>query len=102
VSGQAINLTLTIYIIFQAISPVIFGPLSDKHGHRPLFALTLLIYTIGNLGLAFNGKSYAALLVFLGVQSLGASAAFALVMGVVGDVTETKEGGRYLGPLALP
>lgn len=29
-SAQAINLTITIYIIFQALSPAVFGPLSDS------------------------------------------------------------------------
>ena len=33
-SAQAINLTLTIYIIFQALSPAVFGPFSDSIGRR--------------------------------------------------------------------
>ncbi|KAI1074362.1 major facilitator superfamily domain-containing protein [Whalleya microplaca] len=62
-SAQAINLTLTIYIIFQAISPVLFGPLSDSYGRRPFFLFTLLLYIIGNIGLSVNKHSYAVLLV---------------------------------------
>ncbi|KFH42769.1 Quinidine resistance protein-like protein [Hapsidospora chrysogenum ATCC 11550] len=61
VSAQAINLTLTIYIIFQAVSPVLFGPLSDTYGRRPVLLFTLAIYLISNIGLAANEHNYAAL-----------------------------------------
>jgi multidrug resistance protein len=100
-SAQAINLTLTIYIIFQAISPAIFGPLSDSVGRRPVYLLTLSIYVLGNLGLAFNKHSYTALLVLRALQSLGASAAFAVSYGVVADVCVPSERGRMLGPVSM-
>ena len=77
-SAQAINLTLTIYIIFQALSPAVFGPFSDSIGRRLVFLVTLALYALGNLGLALNKSSYAVLLVLRALQSLGASAALAV------------------------
>ncbi|KAI0157013.1 major facilitator superfamily domain-containing protein [Xylariaceae sp. FL1272] len=100
-SAQAINLTLTIYIIFQGISPALFGPLSDFYGRRPLFLVTLLLYAIGNVGLALNQRNYAALLVLRAIQSLGASAAYAISFGVVADVCPPSERGRMLGPISM-
>ncbi|KAK3936232.1 major facilitator superfamily domain-containing protein [Diplogelasinospora grovesii] len=100
-SAQAINLTLTLYIVFQAISPVLFGPLSDSYGRRPCFLLSLALYVVGNIGLAVNQRSYAVLLVFRAVQSLGASAAYAISFGVVADVCLTSERGRMLGPISM-
>ncbi|KAE9369053.1 MFS general substrate transporter, partial [Stipitochalara longipes BDJ] len=100
-SAQAINLTLTIYIIFQALSPAIFGPLSDSVGRRPVYLFTLSIYVIGNLGLALNKHSYAALLTLRALQSLGASAAFAVSYGVVADVCVPSERGAMLGPVSM-
>ncbi|KAI1270122.1 major facilitator superfamily domain-containing protein [Xylariaceae sp. FL1019] len=100
-SAQAINLTLTIYIIFQGISPALFGPLSDFYGRRLLFLLTLLLYAIGNVGLALNKDSYAALLVLRAIQSLGASAAYAISFGIVADVCPPSERGRMLGPISM-
>lgn len=100
-SAQAINLTLTLYIVFQAISPVVFGPLSDTYGRRPVFLVTLVLYTVGNLGLALNKHSYAVLLVLRAVQSLGASAAYAISFGVVADVCVPSERGRMLGPIGM-
>ncbi|CAG9990628.1 unnamed protein product [Clonostachys byssicola] len=101
VSAQAINLTLTLYIIFQAISPVIFGPFSDAYGRRPIFLLTLGLYVLGNIGLAANKDNYAVLLVLRAVQSLGASAAYAISFGVVADVCKPSEKGRMLGPISM-
>ncbi|KAK3388076.1 major facilitator superfamily domain-containing protein [Sordaria brevicollis] len=101
VSAQAINLTLTVYIIFQAISPVIFGPLSDTHGRRPFFLLTLALYVVGNIGLAANNDSYPALITLRALQSLGASAAYAISFGIVADVCLPSERGRMLGPISM-
>lgn len=100
-SAQAINLTLTLYIIFQAISPVLFGPLSDSYGRRPFFLATLGLYAIGNIGLASNNDNYTVLLVLRAIQSLGASAAYAISFGVVADVCKSSERGRMLGPIGM-
>ncbi|KAL8802492.1 MAG: hypothetical protein Q9182_003800 [Xanthomendoza sp. 2 TL-2023] len=100
-SAQAINLTLTIYIIFQALSPAVFGPLSDSVGRRVVFLITLAVYALGNLGLALNKSSYAALLVLRALQSVGASAALAVSYGVVADVCVPSERGRTLGPVSM-
>ena len=101
-SAQAINLTITIYIIFQALSPAIFGPLSDSLGRRPVYILTLSLYVAGNLGLALNRRRYYGVLLSLrALQSLGASAAFAVSYGVVADVCVPSERGRMLGPVGM-
>ena len=100
-SAQAINLTITLYIIFQALSPAIFGPLSDTLGRRPVYLLTLTLYVVGNIGLAVNKNSYAALLALRALQSLGASATFAVSYGVVADVCTPSGRGRMLGPVSM-
>ena len=100
-SSQSINLTITIYIIFQALSPAVFGPLSDSLGRRPVYLITLSIYVLGNVGLALNKHSYSALLGLRALQSIGASAAFAVSYGVVADVCVPSERGRMLGPVSM-
>ena len=100
-SAQAINLTLTIYIVFQALSPAIFGPLSDSLGRRPVFLFTLTLYVAGNLGLALLKDQYGGLLALRALQSLGASAAFAVSYGTVADVCVPSERGNMLGPVSM-
>lgn len=96
-SIQAINLTITLYIIFQALSPAVFGTLSDTLGRRPIFLITLTIYFLASLGLALNQKNYAALLVLRALQSLGASAVLAVGYGVIADICVPAERGKMQG-----
>ena len=99
-SAEAVNLTVTIYIIFQALSPLFFATLSDTFGRRPIYLATLLIYLFANLGLALQQDSYVALLVLRALQSFGASAAFAVSYGVVADVCVPSDRGKMVGPIS--
>lgn len=99
VSLQSIDLTITIYIIFQAISPLLFATSSDTIGRRPIYIITYAIYTVASLGLALNKTSYPALLLLRALQSLGASAVLALSYGVVADICVHAERGAMLGPM---
>ncbi|KAK7966808.1 uncharacterized protein PG986_001085 [Apiospora aurea] len=98
-SVQGINLTITLYVVFQAVSPALFAPLSDSFGRRPVLLATFAVYGAAGLGLALNRASYAALLVLRGLQSLGGSTVLSLAYGVVADVVASAERGRMLGPL---
>ena len=98
VSTQAINLTITLYIVFQAISPLLFATCSDAVGRRPILLITFALYTIASLGLALNNHSYVGLLVLRALQSLGASAVLAVAYGVIADICVPAERGSMQGP----
>lgn len=100
-SPQAINLTITIYIVFQALSPAIFGALSDALGRRFAFLITLTLFTLSSLGLALTKDNYVALLVLRASQSLGASSAFAIANGVVADVCVPAKRGTMVGLISM-
>ncbi|TVY68622.1 Itaconate transport protein [Lachnellula suecica] len=99
VSEQSINLTITVYIIFQAIAPLLFATASDTVGRRPIYLATYALYTVASLGLALNRSSYPALLILRALQSLGASAVLAVAYGVVADVCVPAERGAMQGPM---
>ncbi|KAL2267847.1 hypothetical protein VTJ83DRAFT_5124 [Remersonia thermophila] len=96
VSVNLINLTLTTYMICQAISPTIIGSFGDTAGRRPAFILSFTIYVFANLGLALQ-KHYAALLVLRMLQSAGSSGTLSLGFAVVADVAVSAERGKYMG-----
>ena len=96
VSNELINLTLTSYMIFQGLAPMIYGDLADMTGRRPAYALGFVIYIAANIGLALQ-KSYAALFILRCLQSSGSSGTIALGYGVVADVSSTAERGIYMG-----
>lgn len=96
-SLQAINLTITLYVIFQAISPLLFSTTSGTIGRRPVLLTTYTLYTVASLGLALNKHSYAGLLILRALQSLGASAVLAVAYGVIADVCPPAERGAMQG-----
>ncbi|KAK4644097.1 hypothetical protein QC761_301760 [Podospora bellae-mahoneyi] len=96
VSVSMINLTLTTYMIFQAIAPTLVGDLADAAGRRPAFLICFVIYIFANLGLALQ-KNFAALLVLRMVQSAGSSGTVALSFAVIADVAVSAERGKYMG-----
>ncbi|KAK9459486.1 major facilitator superfamily domain-containing protein [Lipomyces oligophaga] len=96
VSLERINLTVTTYMIFQGLSPTIWGTFADVLGRRPIYLLTLIVFMGANLGLALQ-YSYPALLVLRMVQSGGSSATIALGAGTIGDIVASAERGSYTG-----
>ena len=94
---QAINLTITLYIVFQALSPFVFATISDTVGRRPVYLITFAIFTLASLGLALNHTSYPGLLILRALQSLGASAVIAVAYAVVADVCVPAERGSMIG-----
>ena len=95
VSDELIDLTLTSYMIFQGLAPMIYGDLADMTGRRPAYILGFVIYTAANIGLALQ-TNYAALFILRCLQSTGSSGTIALGYGVVADVSSTAERGVYM------
>lgn len=96
VSISLINLTLTTYMVFQAISPTIVGDFGDRAGRRPAFLISFAIYILANLGLALQDH-FAALLVLRMLQSAGSSGTLSLCFAMVADVAVSAERGKYMG-----
>ena len=96
VSDELIALTLTCYMIFQGLAPLIYGDLSEMVGRRPVYILEFVIVIAANVGLALL-KSYPALFILRCLQSTGSSGAIALGNGVVADVSTMAERGVYMG-----
>lgn len=99
VSIQAINLTVTVYIIVQGITPSFWSPLSDTWGRRPVYLSTFAIFTLASLGLSIADRNYAALLVLRAFQSAGASGIVSLAYASVADVVVHADRGAFLAPL---
>ncbi|PVH98443.1 MFS general substrate transporter [Periconia macrospinosa] len=108
VTIEAMNQSVTVYLIFQGISPMLWGPLSDRYGRRLVFLACLSILVASSIGLALCPTDSFWLLLFLRCfQSGGSASTIALGAGVIGDIATTKERGGYfgmfnLGPMLAP
>ncbi|KAK8204601.1 hypothetical protein M8818_005039 [Zalaria obscura] len=96
VSVEAVNLTVTGYLIFQGLSPTLWGAVSDTYGRRVTYICTFVVFIGACVGLALT-KDYAQLLVLRCLQSTGSASTIAIGAGVVGDITVREERGGYMG-----
>ncbi|KAI9246068.1 major facilitator superfamily domain-containing protein [Phascolomyces articulosus] len=94
VSISLINISVTVYMVFQAVSPSFWGPCSDIYGRRPIYLSTMTIFIGVCIALA-NAPSYPVLLVLRMLQSFSASSTIAIGAGVIGDITTPAERGAY-------
>ncbi|KAH3970209.1 hypothetical protein HBH70_209870 [Parastagonospora nodorum] len=107
-STETINQTVTVYLIFQGLSPMLWGPISDRHGRRLVYLVCLSILVLSSIGMALCPTDQFWLLLFLRCfQSGGSASTIALGAGVIGDISTSRERGGYfgmfnLGPMLAP
>ncbi|KAG2230859.1 hypothetical protein INT48_009240 [Thamnidium elegans] len=97
---ELINLTVTVYMIFQGISPSFWGSLADIWGRRPVYLGTLMVYMCSCVGLA-KAPVYWVLLVMRMLQAFGSSSVIAIGAGVVSDIATPSERGGYFGIFSM-
>ncbi|MBE1204258.1 CmlA/FloR family chloramphenicol efflux MFS transporter [Aminobacter carboxidus] len=82
---EVVQLTLSLYMIVLGLGQVVFGPISDRIGRRPVLISGALLFAATSFLLAVT--SSAPLFVVLRViQALGASAALVATFATVRDV----------------
>ncbi|KAI9507806.1 MFS general substrate transporter [Russula earlei] len=107
-SVELINLTVTMYMILQGLSPMVWGTLSDRLGRRPIMFACLTTLSLSCVGLALVPTSaYWLLMVLRCLQAAGSASTFALGAGIIADISAPAERGGFfgifgLGPLVGP
>lgn len=84
-STSVIQLTLTVYMIMLGVGQVLFGPISDHIGRRPVLAIGIALFALSSFGLAAV-SSAAPFLALRAAQALGASAMLVAVFATIRDV----------------
>ena len=95
-SVEAINLSITSYMVVSGVVPSLLGNAADQIGRRPIYIFAFIVYFIANVGLALQ-NSFPALLMLRMIQSAGSSGTIALGYGVVADIAPPSERGGYVG-----
>lgn len=87
---------VTIYLLTSTITVPFYGKLSDIYGRRPMLMIGITLFLVGS---ALSGLSQEMwqLVLFRGIQGLGAGAMFPIALAVIGDLFSPAERGRYQG-----
>lgn len=82
---EVVQLTLTLYMIMLGVGQIIFGPLSDRFGRRPILISGAFVFAVTSLALAMTTSAWLFVLLRL-VQAAGAAAMLVAVFATVRDV----------------
>ena len=87
---------VTIYLLTSTITVPYYGALSDLFGRRPLLMAGIALFLAGS---ALSGLSQTMwqLVLFRGIQGIGAGALFPISLAVIGDLFSPAERGKYQG-----
>lgn len=88
-SGTEVQLTLALFFVCFAVMQLVWGPLSDRFGRKPILIIGIGVFMIGSLGCALS-QSIDQLLLFRMLQGVGACAGAVLSLAMVRDIFEDQ------------
>jgi EmrB/QacA subfamily drug resistance transporter len=87
---------VTIYLLTSTITGPIYGKLSDQFGRKLLLMVGVGLF-LGGSALSGLSQTMEQLILFRGIQGLGAGALFPISLAVIGDLFSPQERGKYQG-----
>lgn len=89
----------SIYLLAQTVTIPIYGKLADIYGRKPILIIGTIIFLIGSAASAASWDMIS-LIIFRGVQGLGAGSIMATVNTIAGDIYSIKERAKIQGWLS--
>jgi EmrB/QacA subfamily drug resistance transporter len=87
---------VTAYLLASTASTPLYGKVSDLVGRRPVLLFAINTFLVGSL-LAGMSRNMIELILFRGIQGLGAGGLMTLAFTIVSDVVAPRERARYQG-----
>ena len=94
-STSHVQLTLSVYLVAFAVGQVIYGPLSDRYGRRPVLIGSFALY-VAACGACAAAPSVNGLILARAFQALGAAGPIILARTVVRDLYEGHRAAREM------
>jgi DHA1 family bicyclomycin/chloramphenicol resistance-like MFS transporter len=90
-----VGLTISSYLIGFAAGQIVYGPLSDRHGRKPVLIGAIAVYVMASLACALS-TSIEMLIAARALQALGGSGGIVLARAIVRDLYSGARAGREL------
>ncbi|MBH5317687.1 MFS transporter [Paenibacillus sp. GSMTC-2017] len=87
---------ITIYMLTSTLATVLVGKLSDIYGRKPFLLAGIVIFMIGAFLTGFS-RDIIELIIYRGIQGLGAGVIMSTVFTAVGDLFSPRERGKWTG-----
>jgi DHA1 family bicyclomycin/chloramphenicol resistance-like MFS transporter len=94
-STAQVQLTISSYLIGFAIGQIVYGPISDRHGRKPVLLGAIALYCAASLACAL-APSIEMLIAARFAQALGGSGGIVLARAMVRDIHSGARAGREL------
>lgn len=98
-TGMA-QLALTLYLAGAAVSQLVYGPLSDRFGRRPVLLTGIVIFIFASILCAYS-TTIEMLVAARLLQSFGGAAGMVLTRAIVRDIHDEKSGASVLGYITM-
>ena len=99
-SAGITQLVLSLSILANAFATLLYGPLSDRFGRRPVVMVGFVIFVIGS-ALSATAPTVGLLIIARIVQSAGAAAGMVLARAIIRDVYSREEAASVLAYLTM-
>ncbi len=83
--AEQISLTLSAFFIMYSVGMLVWGPLSDRYGRKPILLIGLSVYVLSS-ALCSVATSVTALITFRTLQAAGGSASGVVASAIVKDM----------------
>ena len=98
--STVVKLTMTVFLWAFALSQLLYGPLSDRYGRRPVLLWGIVVYLVGTATCAF-APGIEVLILGRTLQGVGACAGSAIYRAVVRDLFDREGGARVLASVGI-
>lgn len=87
---------VTAYLLTSTVTVPLYGKFSDVYGRKTLLIVSICLFLAGSW-LSGLAQTMPQLIIFRGVQGLGAGGLFPITLAIIGDIFTPRERGRYQG-----
>src|SRR5690242_8773485 len=98
-STAQVQFTISSYLLGFAAGQILYGPISDRHGRKPVLLAAIALYCVASVACALS-SSIEMLIIARAFQALGGSGGIVLTRAIVRDIYSGARAGRELSVIA--